>query len=243
MAKTSETGPVNSCYQLYIRMLNQIMSLMGLDMQMMTKIQESVITFMSEHNSSLSRPPLLSERETLMKMSEMINGFLSNSSRSFSVIVIQSCYRRHFAMRSLRLLREPQTKAIVETMRELLRREKNYVLALETISKDYMTPLQATTDRQIREQTKDSKSIFSNIEEIASLHRVMLRRFQEAIDVFPHKLEVSEAFLNLAPRFRIYGPYVHNFKFAMDTLSRYLTHEKYSLSFPPFLFLLTLNSI
>ena len=65
----------------------------------------------------------------------------------------------------------------------------------------------------------DWKAIFSNVEDLLSLHRFVFSQFELAQRDWPLVDNVGLLFMKLAPRFQLYGQYVNNFKIAMDTLN------------------------
>ncbi|XP_022202738.2 rac guanine nucleotide exchange factor JJ isoform X1 [Nilaparvata lugens] len=90
----------------------------------------------------------------------------------------------------------------MKTMNELVESERKYLCQLETLLRFFRTPLEDTI-----KNTAASK-VFENIETIRNLNKVLLQRI--STDLTPNK--IAEAFIELAPFFKLYTNYTNDYK-------------------------------
>ncbi|RZF48023.1 hypothetical protein LSTR_LSTR002089 [Laodelphax striatellus] len=101
----------------------------------------------------------------------------------------------------------------MKTMNELVDSERKYLCQLETLLKFFRAPLEDAV-----KNTAASK-VFENIETIKNLNKVLLQRI--STDLTPNK--IAEAFIELAPFFKLYTNYTNDYKrtiFAIQEVRR-----------------------
>uniref|UniRef100_A0A672QTN1 Phosphatidylinositol-3,4,5-trisphosphate dependent Rac exchange factor 2 n=1 Tax=Sinocyclocheilus grahami TaxID=75366 RepID=A0A672QTN1_SINGR len=123
----------------------------------------------------------------------------------------------HFAQSGKDL--EKQLRLRVCVLNELLKTERDYVGTLEFLSVSATWVIYAVSkiDKNITEETV--KVLFSNLEEILSVHRDFLSMVEELLQPDPNPYhEVGRCFLHFRGRFQIYDEYCGNHEKAQRLL-------------------------
>lgn len=95
-----------------------------------------------------------------------------------------------------------------QAIEEILLSEKSYMTHLELLMKYFITPIR---ERNLIDDCAQS-AIFGQIELIHNLSKELLKELDTSLDM------VAEAFLKLAPFFKLYSVYAFDFKNALFLL-------------------------
>lgn len=152
----------------------------------------------------------------------MIDSLLDYQKPHRAAIVIQSAYRMAMAKIKRRRMKREIVPRRIESFRDLCNNESRYVNNLALLVSQYITPLRASQEKQLRQIADDSlTSIFGNIETILSVHQTILQTLLELMDrdSWPKIEGLGKLMQFVSHHLRVYGPYVNNFKVSIDTLS------------------------
>lgn len=96
---------------------------------------------------------------------------------------------------------------------ELISTEETYVAGLETLTNVYKRPM-LEQQKKLRVQTTDVTSIFSNVDAILQLHKILLGAFRDAPDAVVKTLGAHSAY------FKMYTQYMSGYELALGTMDR-----------------------
>lgn len=175
---------------------------------------------------------MCSERAVIKieKMAKDIAKFSSYQYANGAALIIQSAFRSFLARKERDRVQQLWNQNRVDALSSLVKREKTYVYNLATVVSQYVMPLQVTTDKQLKQIAGDLKLIFSNLEQILSVHKNFLESLYELTESnWPTLQGLGELFVSISPHWKAYGIYIHNFKFSRDLLFECVTKcEKFS---------------
>ena len=136
-----------------------------------------------------------------------------------AAVLIQSAFRSYQAKQALTSSLAEYQQGKIALFYELCDKEKRFVMNLATLVSQYIVPLRVSSDKQLKKISGDLTAVFSNVESILEVHQNLLKAlYAVQRDQWPHLRGLGDAFTCISPSLAIYGKYVHNFKFALDTL-------------------------
>ena len=210
-------------------MINNLVNAIGLEENTIARIEDIII---SSPSMKYKKANHISSPKELFLMKEVqkdVELFLHFQNLNQQAIIIQKLFRRRRAIRKLAFVKKNYNKSKVSVFQDIVKREKKYILNLATIVSQFIMPLRITNDKQLKELSGELKIIFSNIEEILSIHQMFFNLIRTYSDKYWPQINWFGAMITeVAPHFKVYGTYVNNFKFARDTLTECMFNVKFS---------------
>lgn len=158
-------------------------------------------------------------KKVAKKSTDIVNG-----QKDIETVTLIQSYIRFFLCRRryLRIQRdftEDSYKRLV-LFRELYKKESRYLTNLRHIVDDYLGPLtKSPSSGKTGLGQKEILAIFGNIQNVLEVHNTFFHKLDKLKDInWPFISDLGYLFAQTLPQYQCYGPYVHNFKFAMDTL-------------------------
>ena len=180
-----------------------------------------------------SKPAMLSHLaeegdKTLIKNVASVTSELATQYSIFNGVVRLQSIVRMFLCRSKYLkarrlfIDHPELYERNKTFISLIKKEHLYHAQICAIIKEYHEPL----SKKSVLSSSDTKTLFSNIEEIADVHVMLGGGLSDIQEKFPSIDEVGTFLMKMAPQLKVYGKYVNNFKTATDILQKNLESNK-----------------
>jgi len=162
--------------------------------------------------------------EILENVSNECQNVLQYLTKGQSIIKIQAYIRCWTVLADFKKLRKLYSTVSWQErnaeFRDLLNKERVYVSTLQHTVDNYLVPLR--NERILKPE--QIQSLFTNIEALLVVHQELLRFFEKVYSNWPHLVGIGDAFVKVAPSFRVYGTYVENCSHASLTLLQ-LTEE------------------
>ena len=156
----------------------------------------------------------------------------SDQKKQKSALLIQSAFRSFKAQREYRTSLEQFQSTKINSFHELCEKEKDFVMSLATLVSQYIVPLRVSQDKHLKKVSSDMEDVFSSVEKILAVHQTLLKTLYELPrESWPHLNGLGNVFTYISPHWKIYGTYVHNFKFALHTMEDTLDNNEHFKEF------------
>jgi len=149
-----------------------------------------------------------------------------------AALLIQSCYRSHLARKKFVSNIAEYQQAKIQSFHDLCTKEKDFVMSLATLVSQYIVPLRTTQDKHLKKTYDNLSDVFESVENILGVHRTLLKTLYELPrESWPHLKGLGQVFTYIAPHWKIYGTYVHKFKFSLCFLEDSLDNNEHLREF------------
>eukprot|EP01091_Cochliopodium_minus_P000628 TRINITY_DN1054_c2_g1_i2.p1 TRINITY_DN1054_c2_g1~~TRINITY_DN1054_c2_g1_i2.p1 ORF type:complete len:1053 (-),score=324.55 TRINITY_DN1054_c2_g1_i2:49-3207(-) len=109
----------------------------------------------------------------------------------------------------------------------LMKKERIYFNQITITNREFVVPLvDGKAWKHGLLSKEDATTLFSNLKEIVSLHKVLGAELTQIEERFPLVDDVGTLLIKIAPHLKVYGEYVYNFKTASDVLMKNLDNNK-----------------
>eukprot|EP01094_Clydonella_sp_ATCC50884_P016645 TRINITY_DN2768_c0_g1_i2.p1 TRINITY_DN2768_c0_g1~~TRINITY_DN2768_c0_g1_i2.p1 ORF type:complete len:726 (+),score=211.00 TRINITY_DN2768_c0_g1_i2:97-2178(+) len=220
-----------SPYFAYLSLFRHVMHAMGLEGVEMSRMEGAVLADDSFQALRNRKGLSVSDRRDLLALVVAVDRLFALQRPHTAAAHIQRIVRGFLARRRVTRLRLVYNHRRNNAFHELMRKERTYVKSLETIVEQYLLPLSTTDDRALKESIPEYRRIFSNVEDVLSLHRAMLRRFYEVAASWPDVSQLADVLIEKLPGFSVYEQYVNGYKISSDVVQRHMERNEKFVQF------------
>jgi len=217
-------------HHVYLRVAENLFDAMELDKETKKKMIQTIKAspqMIKRENNHMCTGAAAVKMENIAKD---IAKFSSYQYCNGAALQIQTAFRLFRAKKEYARVKREWNQKRMDALASLIKREKTYVFNLATVVSQYVMPLNVTADKQLKQIAGDLKLIFSNLEQILSVHQTFLDEVYALTEKDWPRLEgLGDLFISISPHWKAYGIYIHNFKFSRDLLFECINKcEKFS---------------
>lgn len=149
-----------------------------------------------------------------------------------AALLIQTKFRGYQQRKKYLSTLQNFQKRKIQSYHDLCSKEKDFVMSLATVVSQYIVPLRISSDKHLKKIYNDMHDVFSSTEKILEVHQTLLKTLYELPrSSWPHLNGLGDVFTEISPHWKIYGTYVHNFKFAIKSLEDHIDKNEHFRDF------------
>jgi len=227
-ASNSEVSTTNYFYE----SLERLYFSMGLHDEQINAMFIQLESILEPHQHSILRTNMSLPDEalkTLHGLKTLTKGLLHSQQKLKHVVLLQRVVRMWLVRHNFKSHGDPEDrlryKLRNEKLNELIRLENNYVRHMERLINEYLIPLRKREMKGIT--VGNIAQIFSNVEDLHSMHAQMLESLSAVFDNAKHPFfgGIGEVFVKYSNQILpLYENYIAGYQIAVDTLD-FLSEE------------------
>ena len=202
-----------------MRLSKHLFDAMGIDQETQWTLQNTMKK--SSGAKRLKKKPVCSDfmKASLEMMKVEVIKMYEDQERQKAATVIQSVFRSYRQQKKFKNLSTDFNSSKIDSFHHLCNKEKDFVMSLATLISQYIVPLRVSSDKHLKKINCDLSDLFSNIENILEVHQTILKTLYELPrDSWPSLNGLGNVFTYISPHWKIYGSYVHSFKYSLETI-------------------------